>query len=70
MRHILNRRDMLKATTVMGAGLYLGTNTESVRAADSPNEKLNVVCIGIGGRGSANLGGVKGENIVALCDVD
>ena len=51
MPTILNRRDMLKATTLMGAGLYLGTNAESARAADSPNEKLNVAVIGIGGQG-------------------
>ncbi len=70
MPNILNRRDMLKAATVMGAGLYLGTNAESARAADSPNEKLNVAQIGIGGQGGFNLNGVKGENIVALCDVD
>jgi len=35
-----------------------------------PSEKLNIACIGVGGRGGANLGGVGGENIVALCDVD
>ena len=39
-------------------------------ASDSPNEKLNVACIGIAHRGRANVNGVRGENIVALCDVD
>jgi predicted dehydrogenase len=38
--------------------------------ARSPNEKLNIAVIGVGGRGGANLDGVGGENIVALCDVD
>jgi predicted dehydrogenase len=38
--------------------------------ATPPSEKLNIACIGVGGRGGANLGGVGGENIVALCDVD
>ena len=33
------------------------------------NEKLNIAIIGAGGRGAANLAGVAGENIVALCDV-
>ena len=33
------------------------------------NEKLNIALIGVGGRGAANLDGVKSENIVALCDV-
>ena len=36
----------------------------------APSDKLNIACIGIGGRGGSNLDGVKGENIVALCDVD
>jgi predicted dehydrogenase len=31
---------------------------------------MNVACIGVGGRGSANVGGVSKENIVAMCDVD
>jgi predicted dehydrogenase len=34
------------------------------------NEKLNIGIIGAGGRGGANLQGVSGENIVALCDID
>lgn len=35
-----------------------------------PSEKLNIACIGVGGRGGDNVGGVSRENIVALCDVD
>jgi len=34
------------------------------------SDKINVACIGVGGRGRANVGGVSGENIVAMCDVD
>ncbi|MBN2507345.1 MAG: Gfo/Idh/MocA family oxidoreductase [Verrucomicrobia bacterium] len=41
-----------------------------LRGAPSPNSKLNIACIGVGGRGGANLSGVSRENIVALCDVD
>ena len=33
------------------------------------NEKLNIACVGVGGRGGANLAGISSENIVALCDV-
>jgi len=36
----------------------------------SPNEKLNIAGIGVGGRGAADVKGVDDENIVALCDVD
>jgi predicted dehydrogenase len=52
----------------MTGGYWLGS-ASAARAA-SPNEKLNIACIGVGGRGSANVGGVSGENIVAMCDVD
>jgi predicted dehydrogenase len=38
--------------------------------ADSPNEKLNLACIGVGGRGAANVGGVSSQNLVAFVDVD
>jgi hypothetical protein len=41
-----------------------------VRASPSPNETLNIALVGVGGREAANLAGVGGENIVALCDVD
>jgi predicted dehydrogenase len=33
-------------------------------------DKLNVAVVGCGGQGAENLSQVKGENIVALCDVD
>ena len=38
--------------------------------AEGPSEKLNVAVIGVGGQGAANLGGVRSQNVVALCDVD
>jgi predicted dehydrogenase len=40
------------------------------RGQRPPSEKLNIACVGVGGRGAHNLKGVAGENIVALCDVD
>ena len=36
----------------------------------SPNEKLNIAGIGVGGRGRSVLRDCCKENIVALCDVD
>jgi predicted dehydrogenase len=36
----------------------------------SPNEKLDIAGVGTNGRAAADLEGVSGENIVALCDVD
>jgi len=43
-----------------------------VRADRSPNEKLNLACIGVANKGAHNINELAavGENIVALCDVD
>jgi len=64
----VSRRGFLKTGSVLAAGVYLGTSVEA--RADAPSEKLNLACIGVGGRGSANVGGVGGENLVAFADVD
>jgi predicted dehydrogenase len=62
---VSDRRRFLKQSAatvaVLGAPAF-------VRARDTHN-KLNIAVIGCGGRGAANLSGVKSENIVALCDV-
>ena len=36
----------------------------------APSDKLNIACIGIGGRGEKDIQGIDSENIIALCDVD
>jgi len=36
----------------------------------APSEKMNVACIGIGGKGSSDALNMKGENVVAVCDVN
>jgi len=40
------------------------------RGQTPPSEKLNIACIGVGGRGGRNVKSLNGENIIALCDVD
>lgn len=65
----LSRRSFLKSTTSAGVTLWLGQRRLFAQG-ESPNDKLNIGIIGTAGRASANIDGVKGENIVALCDVD
>src|SRR5205807_5159286 len=36
----------------------------------APSDKLNIACIGCGGKGRSDIDGVASENIYALCDVD
>ena len=68
MKRTMTRRDAMKMMAA-STGICLTGKTVS-RAVDSPNEKLNVALIGIGGQGGSNLQGVSSQNIVALCDVD
>lgn len=67
MRHF-NRRQILKSAAALASGAYALQMVPSL--GETANSKLNIAAIGVGGRGAANLDGVKDENIVALCDVD
>src|ERR1051325_2247940 len=68
----LSRRELIRnATLASGLAALGGIFSEGeARASRSPNEKLNIACIGCGGQGGSDLGNVKSESIVALCDVD
>ena len=70
MSRQLNRREMLRHAVAVGAGTWLAGRGSAKAKAVSPNQKLSIAIVGCGGRGGANLEGVKSENIVALCDVD
>jgi predicted dehydrogenase len=67
----VNRRDFLKTgvAAVGGAGL-LALGDSSIAFGYGANEKLNVACIGVGGKGFDDVRNVMSENIVAICDVD
>jgi len=68
MSTVSTRRDFLKVSAASGfwiAGRQIGFGQEK-----SPNAKLNIASIGVGGRGRASVDGCKNENIAALCDVD
>ena len=68
MKRAINRRGAIKIVAV-STGICLAGQA-ICRGFGSPNEKLNVALIGIGGQGESNLRGVSSQNIVALCDVD
>ncbi|MDP4680147.1 MAG: Gfo/Idh/MocA family oxidoreductase, partial [Cyclobacteriaceae bacterium] len=61
-----SRRLFLKSTSALSAGMMIIPNLYSL----SPNNRLNIAVIGVGGRGKANWSKVPSENIVAMCDVD
>jgi predicted dehydrogenase len=67
MSNVMNRRRFLSYAAMAGAaGVALAAEPRRV----SPNEKLNIAAVGVGGMGSANLRNLSEENVVALCDVD
>src|SRR4051794_18169358 len=69
MKQIMDRRQFIKRSAVVTAGAWLlGTKTSFGKI--SPNEKLNIACVGTAGRAWQDVLGVQGENIVALCDID
>lgn len=72
MSHQITRRRLLKSTVATTAGFtfFPGGSSSPIGAAESPNEKLNIACIGVGGQGAANVRGVQNQNIIALVDVD
>lgn len=53
-----------------GASGFFATHGFGAPPAEGPVDRLNIAVVGLGGQGAANLGGVKSQNIVALCDVD
>jgi len=66
----INRRGFLQNASLAGAGFWVAGRAPSV-FAESPNEKINIACIGVGGKGSSDTDQAANYgNIVALCDID
>jgi len=65
----LARREFLKSASVAAAALTFPAVMRS-QEGKSPNGKLNLAFIGVGGRGRASVEGLAEENHVAFCDVD
>lgn len=74
---MMKRREFLK-TASLGAVAFAALPNIGISWADVPSRmgkpivgrKLNVACVGIGGKGTGDTAQMAGENIVALCDVD
>ncbi|MDC0278935.1 Gfo/Idh/MocA family oxidoreductase [bacterium] len=66
----VNRRSAFQAALLAGAGGFFTGGRSSEARGETANEKLNLACIGVGGRGSANVNGLSSQNLVAFVDVD
>ena len=66
-----SRRNFIKKSAMATAGFTIVPSlVVSGLGHIAPSDKMNIVGIGVGGKGHANLLAMKKENIIGLCDVD
>ena len=67
----ISRRSFLGKTATAAAGItILPSNVIAGLGHKAPSDKLNIVGVGVGGMGFANLRNLESQNIIGLCDVD
>lgn len=64
----MDRRRFLNTSAMATAGFSI-LPSGLLRAANGPNNKLNIALIGVWGRARAHYGWLKEQNVVAICDV-
>ena len=65
----MKRRAFLNTSAMAAAGFSI-LPSGTLRAANGPNNKLNIALIGVWGRGMAHYDWLDKENVVALCDIN
>ena len=68
----MSRRRFLQAGTTAAVGLTVVPSTVLGKSMGytAPSDKLNIVGVGVGGMGFANLKNLESQNIIGLADVD
>jgi predicted dehydrogenase len=67
----VSRRSFLGTTAAVAAGItILPSNVVAGLGHKAPSDKLNILGVGVGGMGFANLKNLASENIIGLVDVD
>ena len=67
----LPRREFLKKAATAGlAFTIVPSHVISGLGYTAPSDKLNIVGVGVGGKGLQNLTAMNTENIIGLCDID
>ena len=64
----IGRREFIKTGSLAAGAVAFGV--PALLRGQNLNSKLNIACVGIGGKGRSDTDSCAGENIVALCDVD
>lgn len=68
-----SRRAFIRQATLMaGTAALAGCSAPYVsrRRVLGANDRLNIACVAVGGKGWVDMNGVDSENLVGLCDVD
>jgi predicted dehydrogenase len=66
-----SRRSFLKQTALAATGFWLAGGARLSADSKSPLERLNIACIGIGGKGDSDSSQAANYGqIVAMCDID
>lgn len=68
----ISRRKFLEAGAIAAAGLTVVPSSVLGKSMGytAPTDKLNILGVGVGGRGASVLGNMDTQNIIGLCDVD
>ncbi len=66
----ITRREFIGAAASVTAFTIVPRHVLGDPGKTAPSEKLNIACIGVGGKGFDDVRNVMSENIVAICDVD
>jgi predicted dehydrogenase len=67
----ISRREFLGASATAAAGLMVvPRHVLGGPHYTAPSDRLNIGCVGVGGKGTSDIWSVSSENVVALCDVD
>ena len=67
---IISRRKFIGSTMATAAFAIVPRHVLGGSGYISPSDKLNIACIGVGGKGRSDVQAVSSENLVAFCDVD
>ena len=73
MSNTMSRRKFLQTSSVAALGMTVIPGVamgKSFSGQTAPSDKLNILGVGIGGRGAGVLREMQSENIIGLCDVD
>jgi hypothetical protein len=69
-REFLKRSGAVVAAALVAPEIVPASVLGKSHGHKAPSDKMNIIGVGIGGRGAADLEAMETENIIGLCDVD